>query len=182
MTANADVQWPRYQVFHQQAPDRPHTNAGSVHAADPEIALQNARDVFVRRPECSSLWVVPAGHIASLTAEQLQRTGLQDPAGSSDRSEPYLVFEKRTHIGSHEHAGEVQARSPEEALRAAVAASGERPVLVWWVAPKRLMAATEDDQRDSLFGPARSKDYRGQAAYPTTTMMREVRQRATDPE
>lgn len=177
MTSTSDVQWPRFQVFHQAGPEKPHSNAGTVHAADPEIALQNARDVFVRRPECSSLWVVPADRIVSLTAEQAEQGGPAKAETASGRREPYLIFEKRSQIGSHEHAGELSAGSDEEALRAAVQASGERKVLVWWVVPKRFVSVSEDDQRDSLFGPARDKDYRGQAAYPTTTMMREVRQR-----
>lgn len=180
MTAAQDVQWPRFQVFHQAGPEKPHSNAGTVHAADPEMALQNARDVFVRRPECSSLWVAPADRIASLTAEQAEQGGPPDAETSSDQLEPYLVFEKRSQIGSHEYAGEVSAGSAAEALSAAVRASGDREVLVWWAVPKRFVSASEEDQRESLFGPARHKDYRGQAAYPTTSMMRELRQRASD--
>ena len=44
-----DTQWPLYEVFEQERPGQPHRNAGAVHAPDPELALQNARDVFVRR-------------------------------------------------------------------------------------------------------------------------------------
>ena len=38
----------------------PHEHAGSVHAADAEQALQNARDVYARRGEAVSIWVVPS--------------------------------------------------------------------------------------------------------------------------
>lgn len=86
------------------------------------------------------------------------------------------MFHKRTQIGSHEHAGEVQARTPTEALTLATEHEAERRPLVWWVVRKRLVVASEPDQGDSMFGPARTKDYRGQAAFPTTTMMRKVRQ------
>ncbi len=176
MNPAPDDQWPRYQVFHQQRPDRPHVNAGSVHAPDSELALQNARDVFVRRPECSGLWVARADHISSMTREQFERHGSPDPANEIDAPEPYLVFEKRAHIGSHEHQGEVQARSAAEALGLAAERDPEQPALVWWVVPKRLVASSEQDQSDSWFEPARSKDFRGQTAFPTTTMMRKLRQ------
>jgi 1,2-phenylacetyl-CoA epoxidase PaaB subunit len=51
----SDTQLPRFQVFCKQAapPGR-----GSVHAPDSGLALLNA-EVFVRRPECSGLWVIP---------------------------------------------------------------------------------------------------------------------------
>lgn len=194
MSRPADNQWPRYQVFHQPRPDKPHLNAGSVHAPDAELALQNARDVFVRRPECSSLWVVRADFISSMTKEQFEGGGLLEltdgsekpeprrlssqsgPTGQTEELQPYLVFQKRNHSGSHEHTGEVEARSAAEALNLAAKHGSEQPVLVWWVVPKRLVAASEPDQSESMFEPARGKDYRGQAAYPTTTMMRKVRQ------
>jgi ring-1,2-phenylacetyl-CoA epoxidase subunit PaaB len=67
----SDTQWPRYEVFEQERPGQPHRNAGAVHAPDPEIALQNARDVFVRRPDSHSLWVAPADQILSRTAEEV---------------------------------------------------------------------------------------------------------------
>ncbi len=175
MSDTDDNQWPRFQVFHQSRQDRPHTNVGTVHAPDAEIALQNARDVFVRRPECSSLWVVPASLINSMTAEQFQRDGPPALQTQSSRPETYLVFEKRSHIGSHEHQGELQARSGQEALGLA-AGSSEPGVLVWWVVPKQRLVASEPEQSDSLFGSATGKDYRGQAAFPTTTMMRKIRQ------
>ena len=73
-----DSQWPRYEVFQQDREGRPHRNVGSVHAPDPEMAMQNARDVFVRRPACLSLWVVPAGAIFSKTAQELREESPQD--------------------------------------------------------------------------------------------------------
>lgn len=178
MSPASDDQWPRYQVFHQKHPEEPHVNAGSVHAPDAEMALQNARDVFVRRPECSSLWVAPASDIHSMTAQERQDAARSIPQVSSGPVQTYLVFEKRMHIGSHEYSGQVEAGSPAEALRLAAAADGERPALVWWVVPKDRVLATGADEQDSMFGPALDKDYRGQAAFRTTTMMRKMRQEA----
>ncbi len=40
-------------------------HVGNVHAADAEIALQNARDVYARRGGNGSIWVVPSEAIYS---------------------------------------------------------------------------------------------------------------------
>ena len=54
----ADSQWPLWEVFVQERTGAPHEHAGSVHAVDREMALQNARDVYGRRGAVS-MWVVP---------------------------------------------------------------------------------------------------------------------------
>jgi len=59
------TQWPLWEVFLQPADGSPHEHAGSVHAPDAEMALQNARDVYTRRGEAVSLWVVPAAAIVA---------------------------------------------------------------------------------------------------------------------
>ena len=55
-----DSEWPLWEVFTQREQGAPHEHAGSVHAADAEQALQNARDVYARRGEAISLWIVPS--------------------------------------------------------------------------------------------------------------------------
>jgi ring-1,2-phenylacetyl-CoA epoxidase subunit PaaB len=60
-----DNQWPIWEVFVQEAGGEPHIHAGSLHAPDGEIALQNARDVYARRGDVVSLWVVPSTQIVS---------------------------------------------------------------------------------------------------------------------
>ncbi|MFP4369762.1 MAG: 1,2-phenylacetyl-CoA epoxidase subunit PaaB [Candidatus Kapaibacterium sp.] len=64
---NIGDQWPLWEVFVQPKTGRPHEHAGSVHASDAEHAIQNARDVFTRRGNAVSLWVVPA-HLISATS------------------------------------------------------------------------------------------------------------------
>ena len=54
----SDTQWDTFEVFHQTKTGDPHIHVGSVHAPDPEMALQMARDQFARRLKCVSLWVV----------------------------------------------------------------------------------------------------------------------------
>lgn len=56
---SSDNQFPQWEVFVQSKSGLPFKHAGSVHAADAEMALQNARDLYTRRQEGTSLWVAP---------------------------------------------------------------------------------------------------------------------------
>jgi len=49
---------PLWEVFVRQKRGLSHVHAGSLHAEDVERALQNARDVYTRRVEGVSIWVV----------------------------------------------------------------------------------------------------------------------------
>jgi ring-1,2-phenylacetyl-CoA epoxidase subunit PaaB len=60
-----DTQWPLWEVFLQPPEGAPHEHAGSVHAPTAEQALQNARDVYARRGEAVSIWVVPSAEITA---------------------------------------------------------------------------------------------------------------------
>lgn len=68
---NADSQGPLWEVFMQPAGGEPHQHMGSVHAADAEQALQNARDVYARRGEGINIWVVPSSAITASTPEDM---------------------------------------------------------------------------------------------------------------
>jgi len=56
-----------------------HTHVGSLHAPDATIALRNARDVYTRRQEGVSLWVVRASDITASSPDE--RDSFFDPAG-----------------------------------------------------------------------------------------------------
>ncbi|HAT87987.1 1,2-phenylacetyl-CoA epoxidase subunit PaaB [Cohaesibacter gelatinilyticus] len=56
---------PLWEVFIRARNGMAHRHAGSVHAADAEMALQAARDVYTRRGEGLSLWVVPSNAIVA---------------------------------------------------------------------------------------------------------------------
>lgn len=66
-----DNQWPLWEVFIQSKSGQPHKHVGSVHAPDNEMALLNARDVYTRRNEGTSVWVVPAQFITASTPEEV---------------------------------------------------------------------------------------------------------------
>lgn len=173
----SDTQWPRYEVFHQEAPDQPHRHAGSVHAPDAEIALLNARDVFVRRPECSSLWVAPAGEIAGGTVGE--RAGAA-PAPEDALAEPvtFLIFAKLDPRGTLTHLGQVEAASRAQALDGARRACSPESPFVLWVVPAGQVTRSEPDQAASLFAPAHEKPYRDQSFYHIQTALRRLRHEA----
>ena len=58
-------EWPLYEVFIRSKNGLNHKHAGSLHAADPEMALENARDVYTRRLEGVSIWVVESSAITA---------------------------------------------------------------------------------------------------------------------
>lgn len=66
---DVDTQWPLWEVFIQSKPGLPHKHSGSVHAADAETAILNARDVYTRRKEGTSIWVIPAEQIFASSPE-----------------------------------------------------------------------------------------------------------------
>ena len=58
-------EWPLWEVFIRSRNGLDHKHCGSVHAPDPGLALQMARDVYTRRQEGVSIWVVRADHIVA---------------------------------------------------------------------------------------------------------------------
>jgi ring-1,2-phenylacetyl-CoA epoxidase subunit PaaB len=82
----ADGEWPVWEVFTQSSQGAPHEHAGSLHATDAEHALQNARDVYARRGEAISIWVVPS---AAITASSPSDSGpFFDPAADKPYRHP----------------------------------------------------------------------------------------------
>ena len=55
--------WPLWEVFIRSKQGLDHKHAGSLHAADAQMAMENARDVYTRRQEGVSLWVVESKYI-----------------------------------------------------------------------------------------------------------------------
>lgn len=59
-----------YEVFIRAKSGLNHRHVGSLHASDAEMALLNARDVYTRRKEGVSIWVVESEHITASNPEQ----------------------------------------------------------------------------------------------------------------
>ncbi|MFL2787116.1 MAG: 1,2-phenylacetyl-CoA epoxidase subunit PaaB [Paracoccaceae bacterium] len=73
-------EWPLWEIFIRGQHGVSHRHVGSLHAADAEAAIRNARDVYTRRNEGVSIWVVEA---ANITASSPTNKGpLYDPSNS----------------------------------------------------------------------------------------------------
>lgn len=62
-------EWPIFEVFIRSKNGLEHRHVGSLHAADAEMALENARDVYTRRQEGVSIWVVESKNITASNPE-----------------------------------------------------------------------------------------------------------------
>ncbi|MCO6441385.1 MAG: 1,2-phenylacetyl-CoA epoxidase subunit B [Nitrococcus mobilis] len=57
--------WPLWEVFIRSRHGLAHKHVGSLHASDAAMALANARDVYTRRGEGMSIWVVRSTDITA---------------------------------------------------------------------------------------------------------------------
>ncbi len=71
-------EWPLWEVFIRSRSGLDHKHCGSLHATDARMALQAARDVFTRRQEGVSIWVVRAQDIVASDPDA--KAELFDPA------------------------------------------------------------------------------------------------------
>ena len=78
--------WPLWEVFVRPRNGLSHRHVGSLHAADAAMALEAARDLFTRRGEGASLWVVPSAAITASAPED--KGALFDPADDKPYRHP----------------------------------------------------------------------------------------------
>ncbi len=70
--------WPLYEVFVRSKHGLSHKHVGSVHAADHRMAIENARELYTRRNEGVSIWVIPAKEITASSPDE--KEPLFDPS------------------------------------------------------------------------------------------------------
>jgi ring-1,2-phenylacetyl-CoA epoxidase subunit PaaB len=70
---------PLWEVFVRPARGTNHVHVGSVHASDAALALQNARDLYTRRNEGVSIWVVPSSAI--IASSPAEKDSFFEPSG-----------------------------------------------------------------------------------------------------
>ncbi|MDG1148606.1 MAG: 1,2-phenylacetyl-CoA epoxidase subunit B [Crocinitomicaceae bacterium] len=56
-------EWPLWEVFIRSKQGLSHKHVGSLRAADSEMAIENARDVYTRRSEGISIWVTESNNL-----------------------------------------------------------------------------------------------------------------------
>jgi len=81
--ASGGAEWPLWEVFVRSRRGLSHTHAGSLHAPDARMALRNARDLYTRRSEGVSLWVVPSSEITASSPDE------KDPFFDPAADKPY---------------------------------------------------------------------------------------------
>jgi ring-1,2-phenylacetyl-CoA epoxidase subunit PaaB len=62
--------WPLWEVFVRSKQGLDHKHVGSLHAADATMAIENARDVYTRRQEGVSIWVVESKYITASNPDE----------------------------------------------------------------------------------------------------------------
>ncbi|RYF80718.1 MAG: 1,2-phenylacetyl-CoA epoxidase subunit B [Chitinophagaceae bacterium] len=70
--ANTSDEWPLWEVFIRSKQGLDHKHVGSLHAADAQMAIENARDVYTRRQEGVSIWVVESKHIHASNPDEAE--------------------------------------------------------------------------------------------------------------
>jgi ring-1,2-phenylacetyl-CoA epoxidase subunit PaaB len=90
--------WPLWEVFVRPRRGLSHSHVGSLHAPDAQVALRNARDLYTRRSEGVSVWVVPASTITASSPDE--KEPFFDPAGDKGYRHPtfYEVPEEAPHL------------------------------------------------------------------------------------
>lgn len=62
--------WPLWEVFIRSKQGLDHKHVGSLHAADAKMAIENARDVYTRRLEGVSIWVVESKQVHASSPQE----------------------------------------------------------------------------------------------------------------
>jgi ring-1,2-phenylacetyl-CoA epoxidase subunit PaaB len=90
--------WPLWEVFIRSQHGLAHKHVGSLHAPDAEMAMNNARDVYTRRNEGVSIWVVPSSSIVA--SSPADKEAFFEPANNKVYRHPtfYPMPEEVKHI------------------------------------------------------------------------------------
>jgi ring-1,2-phenylacetyl-CoA epoxidase subunit PaaB len=91
-------EWPLWEVFIRSKQGLNHKHVGSLRAPDAEMAVENARDVYTRRSEGISIWVVESNLIHA--SHPSDADALFEPANSKVYRHPtfYTVPEGISHM------------------------------------------------------------------------------------
>jgi ring-1,2-phenylacetyl-CoA epoxidase subunit PaaB len=82
--------WPLWEVFVRSSRGLSHVHVGSLHAPDEILAVRNARDLYTRRGEGVSVWVVSAAAITTSDPDA-QGAFFESPAGKNYRHASYYA-------------------------------------------------------------------------------------------
>ncbi|GAB4093759.1 1,2-phenylacetyl-CoA epoxidase subunit PaaB [Flaviaesturariibacter terrae] len=91
-------EWPLWEIFIRSKQGLDHKHVGSLHAADAAMAIENARDVYTRRQEGVSIWVVESSHIHASNPDDAE--SFYEPANDKVYRHPtfYDLPDELTHM------------------------------------------------------------------------------------
>ena len=72
ISSDAKTDWPLWEIFIRNKQGLDHKHVGSLHATDAQMAIENARDVYTRRMEGVSIWVVESKYIHATNPEDAE--------------------------------------------------------------------------------------------------------------
>lgn len=95
---NVQREWPLWEVFIRSKQGLDHKHVGSLHAADAQMAIENARDVYTRRQEGVSIWVVESKYIHASNPDEAE--SFYEPANDKVYRHPtfYDLPDELTHM------------------------------------------------------------------------------------
>ena len=88
--ASVGHDWPLWEIFIRSKQGLDHKHVGSLHAADAQMAIENARDVYTRRQEGVSIWAVESKFIHASNPDEAE--SLYEP--SNDKVYRHPTFYK----------------------------------------------------------------------------------------
>ena len=94
----AGGEWPLWEVFIRSKQGLDHKHVGSLHAVDAEMAIENARDVYTRRQEGISIWVVESKYVHASNPDEAE--SFYEPASDKIYRHPtfYDLPDELTHM------------------------------------------------------------------------------------
>lgn len=169
MTEN---KWPLFEVFIRSK--LAHVHAGSLHAADLEMAMTNARDVYTRRKEGISIWVIPSDEIfawnfdgETINAEQVyEHPQIEEQTEGTDDAKQWEVFFRTKQGLSHKHVGSSTTDNATDAIKQAIENYGDSiKITNVWVVPSTKINASDPAESESFYDPAENKLFRHATFY-----------------
>ena len=93
-----EANWPLWEIFIRSKQGLDHKHAGSLHAVDAVMAIENARDVYTRRMEGVSIWAVESKYIHASNPDDAE--SFYEPASDKIYRHPtfYVLPEEVTHM------------------------------------------------------------------------------------
>lgn len=86
--SRGEAAWPLWEVFIRGKQGMDHKHVGSLHATDAKMAIENARDVYTRRQEGLSIWVVESKYVHASNPDEAE--SFYEPA--NDKVYRYPTF------------------------------------------------------------------------------------------